>query len=170
MKGLTFGCFVASVLAASVVDAQPRGAAPPQGAREVTVDAIPGVVAAGATWTLAWQGTNNADGIVGTADGGLLFAQEQPNQISKLDKDDRVSVFLGDTHGTGALSVDTKGRILAVEKVTRKFAHRKHTARDAEHGAPGIRHRAGARRQMSSSSFTVVGVNFLITGGGASMV
>jgi len=34
-----------------------------QSAREVTVTAIPGIVAAGAKWTLAWQGTDNADGI-----------------------------------------------------------------------------------------------------------
>jgi gluconolactonase len=82
----------------------------------VTVTAISGVVAAGATWTVAWQGTDNADGIVGTDDGGLLFAQEQPNQISRLDRNDRVSVFLRDTHGTGALSVDAGGRIFAVER------------------------------------------------------
>ena len=40
-------------------------------------------------WTLAWQGTDNADGIVGTDDGGLLFAQEQPNRVSKLDPNDK---------------------------------------------------------------------------------
>jgi gluconolactonase len=95
---------------------QPRGAAQLQGAREVTVAEIPGVIAAGAKWTLAWQGTDNADGIVGTDDGGLLFAQEQPSQVSKLDQDDHVSVFLRDTHGAGALSVDANGRILAVER------------------------------------------------------
>jgi len=88
----------------------------PQGVREVTVTEIPGVVAAGAKWTLAWQGTDNADGIVGTADGGLLFAQEQPNRVSKLDKNDKVSVFLEDTHGTGALTIDSKGRILGAER------------------------------------------------------
>ena len=75
------------------------------------VTSIPGVVAAGATWTIAWQGTDNADGIVGTPDGGLLFAQEQPSQISKLDASDRVSVFLRDTHGAGALTIDAAGRI-----------------------------------------------------------
>jgi gluconolactonase len=84
--------------------------------REVTVTEIPGVVSAGATWTLVWQGTDNADGIVGTSDGGLLFAQEQPNRVSKLDKSGKVSVYLEDTHGAGALSVDSKGRILAVER------------------------------------------------------
>lgn len=87
----------------------------PQGVREVTVTEIPGVVA-GAKWTLAWQGTDNADGIVGTADGGLLFAQEQPNRVSKLDKNGKVSVFLEDTHGTGALTIDSKGRILGAER------------------------------------------------------
>src|SRR4051795_4774267 len=84
--------------------------------REVTVTEILGVVAAGAKWTLAWQGTDNADGIVGTTDGGLLFAQEQPSRISKLDAQDKVSVYLENTHGAGALTVDSRGRILAAER------------------------------------------------------
>jgi gluconolactonase len=96
--------------------AQQRGAALPQGVREVTVVGIPNVVAAGATWTRAWQGTDNADGLVGSSDGGLLFAQEQPNQVSKLDVNDRVSVFLRDTHGAGALTIGASGRVLAVER------------------------------------------------------
>jgi gluconolactonase len=93
-----------------------RGAGQPAGVRDVRVTPIPGVVAGGATWTIAWQGTDNADGIVGTADGGLLFAQEQPSQVSKLDANDRVSVFLRDTHGAGALTVDPAGRMIAVER------------------------------------------------------
>src|SRR5262249_5505366 len=83
---------------------------------EVTVSEIPGVVAAGSKWTLAWQGADNADGIIGTSDGGLLFAQEQPSRISKLDRNDKVSVFLEHTHGTGALAIDANGRILGVER------------------------------------------------------
>src|SRR5690349_2108406 len=88
----------------------------PQGARDVTVTAIPGVVAANSRWMLAWQGTDNADGIVGTDDGGLLFAQEQPSRISKLDANDKVSVVIQDTHGTGAIAIDAKGRVLAVQR------------------------------------------------------
>jgi gluconolactonase len=65
---------------------------------------------------LAWQGTDNADGIVGTDDGGLLFAQEQPNRICKLDGNDKVSVALEDTHGTGAIAIDARGRVLAVQR------------------------------------------------------
>ena len=108
-------CIAIVVLTATSLAAQQRGRGP-EGSRDVSVSGIPGVVAAGAAWTMAWQGTDNADGLVGTADGGLLFAQEQPNQISKLDTGDRVSVFLGDTHGTGAVSIDARGRIIAVER------------------------------------------------------
>lgn len=105
-----------SALAVSPLVARQRGVAAPQGVRDVTVAAIPGVIAAGAAWTIAWQGTDNADGIVGTEDGGLLFAQEQANQIGKLDRNGRVTVFLRDTHGAGALSVDAGGRLFAVER------------------------------------------------------
>ena len=93
-----------------------RGFAQPEGVRDVTVTAIPGIVAQGAQWKLAWQGTDNADGIIASSDGGLLFAQEQPNRISKLDQNDKVAVFQENTHGTGALSIDAKGRLLAVER------------------------------------------------------
>src|SRR5882672_7501903 len=58
--------------------AQQQNAFPqPTAAKEVMVTAIPGVIAAGAKWKLVWQGPDNADGIIGTKDGGLLFAQEQ---------------------------------------------------------------------------------------------
>jgi len=109
------GAAVSSLLIAQQPGAGKQPAFP-QGLREVTVTEIPGVVAAGAKWTLAWQGTDNADGIVGTPDGGLLFAQEQPNRASKLDKNGNVSVYLENTHGAGALAIDAKGRILAVER------------------------------------------------------
>jgi gluconolactonase len=106
-------CFLMSSM--GLAFAQRGGGAAGQ-LREVAVTGIPGVVAAGTVWKLVWQGTDNADGIVGTDDGGLLFAQEQPSRVSKLDKNDKVSVYLDDTHGTGALTVDSKGRILAVER------------------------------------------------------
>ena len=114
MRNVIIG-LVLVALGGAVGAAQQRGRGP-EGVRDVSVAGISGVVAAGAAWTLAWQGTDNADGLVGTGDGGLLFAQEQPNQISKLDRSDRVSVFLRDTHGTGALSIDSRGRIIAVER------------------------------------------------------
>lgn len=103
--------------AAGLIYAQQQ--APPaqeRTAREVTVTAIPDVIDADAKWELVWQGTDNADGIVGTKDGGLLFAQEQPSTVRKLDKSDKDSVYIENTHGAGALAIDYKGRVLAVER------------------------------------------------------
>jgi gluconolactonase len=103
---------VAGALAALPAMAQ-RGA---EGVREVQVAAISGVVAAGAAWSVAWEGTDNADGLVGTTDGGLLFAQEQPRRISKLDAMDRVSVVLSETRGVGSIGIDSRGRLVGVER------------------------------------------------------
>src|SRR5688572_9934013 len=110
------GLVIGALLISSAAPLAAQRGGQPQGAREVTVSAIPGLVSANSRWVLAWQGTDNADGIVGTADGGLLFAQEQPNRISKLDANDKVSVALEDTHGTGAIAIDARGRVLAVQR------------------------------------------------------
>jgi gluconolactonase len=104
-------CAVLSVACATTASAQQTPAV-----RTVTVSAIPGVIAAGATWTLAWAGTDNADGIVGLPDGSLVFAQEQPKRVSKLDSRNTVSVYVEGTHGAGSLSMDVKGRLFAAER------------------------------------------------------
>jgi len=105
-----------SVLSFSQLVAQQKGFPQPPPARDVTVTAIPGVIEAGEKWTLVWQGAENADGIAGTDDGGLLFAQEQTNHINKLDKNGKFSVYLSNPHGPGAVAIGPKGRILAVER------------------------------------------------------
>ena len=117
--------FVGSVLVLPhVAVAQQAGGAPPQAApalpalREVTVMPLPEIIAAGAKWTQVWQTPgNNADGIVATKDGGLLLAQEDLNQVTKLDKNDHPSVFLSNTHGVGSVSMDHKGNVLGVERM-----------------------------------------------------
>jgi gluconolactonase len=128
MKFKTFStigcCFLAFalVLGGIVVGQQrqagggERGFPQPAPEKEVTVTAIPGVIAAGAKWKLVWQGPDNADGLVGTKDGGILFAQEQPSTVGMLDKNDKFSIFARDTHGTGALGIDSKGRVIGVER------------------------------------------------------
>ena len=103
-------CFLGSALVLSeIAVAQQRNAGAeqnfpqPPATREVTVTEIPGVIAAGAKWKLVWQGPDNADGLVGTKDGGVLFAQEQPSTVGRLDPNDKFSITVRDTHGTGAL-------------------------------------------------------------------
>jgi gluconolactonase len=122
-------CFLATIVVSGIAVAKRqeggggRVAVPANGEfrqptpeKQVTVKGIPGVVADGAQWKLVWQGPDNADGLVGTKDGGILFAQEQPSTVRKLDKKDKVSLFAKDTHGTGALGIDYKGRVLGVER------------------------------------------------------
>jgi len=91
-------------------------AQPLPGERAALVTEIPGVIGAGAGWELVWADFKTADGIVGTPDGGLLFAQEQGDTIRKLDSNNKEFIYLTDTHGAGALSLDAQGRLYAVQR------------------------------------------------------
>ena len=113
-----FALFVlgSAVALGGVAAAQQRGFPQPTPEKQVTVTAIPGVIAAGAQWKLVWQGPDNSDGLVGTSDGGLLFAQEQPSTVGRLDPNDKFSIFVRDTRGTGALGIDHQGRLIGAER------------------------------------------------------
>src|SRR5262245_59517568 len=87
-----------------------------QPAKETTAPDIPGVVAGGSKVELIWTGFQSADGIISAADGGLLYAEEPASRISKLDKDNKVSVFMENTNGAGALAIDAKGRLFAAQR------------------------------------------------------
>jgi gluconolactonase len=96
-----------------------RGAAPAAApaVEAAAVTAIPGVIAAGQKWTKVWETSgNNADGIVGTPDGGLLIAQNDNAQVLKLDPDGKTSVAYKDTNTGGALSFSPKGALYVVQR------------------------------------------------------
>ena len=98
-------------------DGSSEGPRTPEGvARDVTVVEIPGVVAAGARWQHVWQGLDNADGPVGMPDGSLLFAQEQPSVVRRLDTDDYDSAFVKNTEGAGTVAIDSRGRLIAAQR------------------------------------------------------
>jgi gluconolactonase len=88
-----------------------------QGRTNSTVQAIPGIVAAGATFTQVFQTVgNNVDGIVAAADGSLLASQEDNNAVLKIDRDDRASIYLAGV-AVGSLSIDRQGRLFAVRRM-----------------------------------------------------
>jgi len=107
---------VAAFIVASVA-AGPLAAQQPllDGERKVEIAAIPGVVAAGVEWQRVWADFVTADGIVGTPDGGLLFAQEQTDTVRKLDAQGNEHV-VARSYGAGAVSLDAEGRLFAVER------------------------------------------------------
>ena len=103
----------------------PAGGPPPPPAavgntipREYTVTEIPGVVAAGAKWTTVWETLgNNADGILGTDDGGVLVAQNDLSQVVKIGRDGKATVVYKDTNTGGALSMNSKGALFIATRM-----------------------------------------------------
>jgi len=97
-----------------------RGPAPQPIPRDVSVTAIPGVVAAGANWTKVWQrGGNSADGILAYQDGSVLVAQEDYDAVLKIDPNDQASVHVSNAKGVGSLSMDRQGRLYGAHRTER---------------------------------------------------
>ncbi|KRA81356.1 SMP-30/gluconolactonase/LRE family protein [Altererythrobacter sp. Root672] len=86
------------------------------GEKAADIPAIAGVISGDAQWDRAWSGPMTADGMVGSADGALLFAQEQSNSIRKLWPDGKEWVLYPYISGAGAVSVDGQGRLFTVER------------------------------------------------------
>ena len=105
-----------AALAGALVLAAPVGAQLLAGEKAAVITAIDGVIAKGAKWQLAWTGPMTADGMTGTPDGALLFAQEQSNAIWKLWPDGKAWVQWPYVEGAGAVSIDAQGRVIAIER------------------------------------------------------
>lgn len=82
-----------------------------------TAPNIPGVVAAGSKVERIWTTTtSSADGIILAPDGNLVLPQQGVNQISKVDKDGKLTLWLTDTNEAGGVAFDSRGRVVAVER------------------------------------------------------
>jgi gluconolactonase len=87
------------------------------GPAEYTVQEIPGVVAGGQRWKLVWESDgNNADGLVGTPDGGLLIAQNDNRAVVKLDVNGKPTTVYRDTNTGGSLSMSSTGALFIAER------------------------------------------------------
>ena len=97
-----------------------RGPAAPSPPRDLTINAIPGVVAAGGKWSKVWQQAgNSADGIIPLKDGSVLVAQEDYDTVLKIDKDGKTSVYVANAKGIGSISMDQKGRLYGAHRTER---------------------------------------------------
>jgi sugar lactone lactonase YvrE len=94
-----------------------RGTPPPPAPRTNTATEIPGVIAAGQQWKEIWQvDGNNADGIIGTKDGGLLLAQNDNSAVVKLDKNGKASVAYMGTNTGGSVAMNSKGVLFVANR------------------------------------------------------
>jgi len=94
-----------------------KGPAPAAGPRDYTIQAIPGVIAAGAKWTEVWQvDGNNADGFVADKNGDLLIAQNDNSTIIKLTPDGKTSVAYSGLNTSGSLAMNKKGALFVANR------------------------------------------------------
>jgi gluconolactonase len=90
------------------------------GPRNVEIKAITGVVAAGGKWTKIWQQAgNSADGIIPDKNGNILVAQEDYDDVLRIDPNGKASVAYGDTKGIGSVSMDPQGKIYGAHRTER---------------------------------------------------
>src|SRR5438477_726981 len=88
--------------------------------RDAVVTEIPGVVAAGVQWTKIWQqGGNSADGIIPDKDGNVLVAQEDYDNVLKIDQNGQASIFVANAKGVGSISMDRQGRLYGAHRTER---------------------------------------------------
>jgi sugar lactone lactonase YvrE len=86
--------------------------------KDYLVTEIPGVITAGAKWTEVWRDDgNNADGIIATKDGGVMFAQNDESRIVKIDKDGKVTYPYTGLETSGSLLVNSKGELFVLNRV-----------------------------------------------------
>ena len=97
-----------------------RGPAAPPPPRNMTITAIPGVVAADAKWTKIWQAPgNSADGILADKDGNALVAQEDYDTVLRIDVNGKTSVAVANAKGIGSISMDRQGRLYGAHRTER---------------------------------------------------
>jgi sugar lactone lactonase YvrE len=95
---------------------RPAAAGPPAEGPATEVQAIPGVIAAGAHWRSLWhESGNNADGIVGTP-GGVLVAQQDSSDVVLVNAAGHAKLVHKDTNTGGAVSINKQGQTFVVER------------------------------------------------------
>lgn len=100
-----------------VLSAQGPSSSTPAPEVPTTAASIPGVVSADTKVQRIWTGQDSADGIAGALDGTLLFTEQNASRVSRMDMEGRVTTVVENTNGAGALAVDAKGRIIAIERL-----------------------------------------------------
>jgi len=96
----------------------PRLPAPPvKSPPDITTPDIPGVVRGGTKVQLIRDLFHSTEGPIAMPDGSVLFTEQDAGdgQLIKIDKDDKISVFVQNTNRTIGLAYDTKGRLVGVQ-------------------------------------------------------
>ena len=96
----------------------PRLPAPPvKSPPDTTAPDIPGVVRGGTKVQLIRDLFHSSESPIAMPDGSVLFTEQDAGdgQLVRIDKDDKISVFVQNTNRTIGLAYDTKGRLVGVQ-------------------------------------------------------
>lgn len=78
---------------------------------------IPNVIAAGQSWETVWSWRgNNADGIIATEDGGVMFANNNASNVIRLNPDGSAEIVFDNTNTGGALSRNKQGELFLMDR------------------------------------------------------
>lgn len=105
---------IASLVLLCGVTAHSQGQRAVPAPTDLVTPAIPGVVAAGTRIELVRDGFQRTEGPVGLPDGGILFTDA--NRITKIDARGAVSTFVAPSNAANAVSFDSKGRLISVQR------------------------------------------------------
>ncbi len=119
---------VAAVLLSASLSSQGRGEAqnqpyprlpapPVKSPPDTTAPDIPGVVRGGTKVQLIRDLFHSTESPIAMPDGSVLFTEQDAGdgQLVKIDKDDKIYVFVENTNRTIGLAYDTKGRLVGVQ-------------------------------------------------------
>ena len=117
MKACVAVCILSLVCAVPVSgQGRGQGQAPPPPATDTSAPDIPGVVKAGTKVIVIKDDFQGTEGPIALPDGSLAFTEGGANRITRIDKDDKVSVYLENTNGSNGLAFDSKGRLVSVQR------------------------------------------------------
>lgn len=108
--------FCLGAVYAGPVFGQGQGQAPAPPATDTAAPDIPGVVKAGTRAIVLKDDLLGTEGPIALPDGTVAFTEGGANRIARIDKDDKVSVYMENTNGSNALAFDSKARLVALQR------------------------------------------------------
>jgi len=117
MKAWVAVCTLSILCAVPVLGQGPgQNQAPPPPATDTVAPDIPGVVRGGTKVLVIKDDFQGTEGPIALPDGTMAFTEGGANRITRIDKDDKVSVYRARSNGANALALDSKGRLVSVQR------------------------------------------------------